>query len=87
MGRFREPPDPVFHALNASIGFDRRLGLYDVRQSQAHVAMLAEAGILTAEEAEQLRSGLDAVRLGARAGDFRVPAATTRTSTWRSSAG
>ena len=26
MGRFREPPDPVFHALNASIAFDRRLG-------------------------------------------------------------
>ena len=46
MSRFREPPDPVFHALNASIGFDRRLAPYDVRQSKAHVSMLAEAGIL-----------------------------------------
>ena len=55
------PPDPVFHALNASISFDRRLGTYDVRQSQAHVAMLAEAGILTSEEAEQLLRGLDQV--------------------------
>jgi len=61
MGRFREPPDPVFHALNASIAFDRRLGLYDVRQSKAHVAMLAEAGILTADESAALRSGLDRV--------------------------
>ncbi len=61
MGRFREPPDPVFHALNASISFDRRLGLYDVRQSKAHVAMLATAGILTGDEAAELRRGLDEV--------------------------
>ena len=61
MSRFREPPDPVFHALNASIGFDRRLAPYDVRQSKAHVTMLAEAGILEAAEAEELRRGLDEV--------------------------
>jgi len=70
MGRFREPPDPVFHALNASISFDRRLGTYDVRQSQAHVAMLAEAGILTADEAEQLRRGLDEVAAELEHGTF-----------------
>ena len=70
MGRFREPPDPVFHALNASIGFDRRLGLYDVRQSQAHVAMLAEAGILTSEEADELRRGLDEVGAELEQGAF-----------------
>src|SRR5215212_6005405 len=61
MGRFAEPPDPVFHALNASIAFDRRLGAHDVRQSQAHVAMLARTGILTGEEAAALRDGLDRV--------------------------
>jgi argininosuccinate lyase len=70
MGRFRDPPDPVFHALNASISFDRRLGTYDVRQSQAHVAMLAEAGILTAEEAEQLQRGLDDVAAELKHGTF-----------------
>jgi argininosuccinate lyase len=51
MGRFSEPPDPVFAALNASIGFDRRLAPYDVRQSKAHVSMLAQAGIVTDAEA------------------------------------
>ena len=61
MSRFREPPDPVFHALNAWIGFDRRLAPYDVRQSTAHVTMLAEAGILEDAEAEELRRGLDEV--------------------------
>ena len=70
MGRFREPPDPVFHALNASIAFDRRLGLYDVRQSKAHVAMLAEAGVLTAAEADALRGGLDEVGTELEGGTF-----------------
>jgi argininosuccinate lyase len=74
MGRFREPPDPVFHALNASLSFDRRLGLYDVRQSQAHVAMLAEAGILTDEEAEQLRARLDDVATELERGTFEFHA-------------
>ena len=87
MSRFREPPDPVFHALNASIGFDRRLAPYDVRQSKAHVSMLAEAGILEAAEADELLRGLDAVGGRARG---RAPLRSTRgtrTSTWRSSAG
>ncbi len=70
MGRFREPPDPVFAALNSSLSFDRRLGSYDVRQSQAHVAMLAEAGILTAQDAEQLRAGLDEVATELQQGTF-----------------
>ena len=87
MSRFREPPDPVFHALNASIGFDRRLAPYDVRQSKAHVSMLAEAGILEAAEADELLRGLDAGRGRARGRDLRVRARRTRTSTWRSSAG
>jgi argininosuccinate lyase len=70
MSRFREPPDPVFHALNASIGFDKRLAPYDVRQSKAHVAMLAEAGILDAGEVAELQRGLDEVASELERGDF-----------------
>src|SRR5215213_11924901 len=70
MGRFAEPPDPVFHALNASIAFDRRPGAHDVRQSQAHVAMLARAEILTGEEAAALRDGLDRVATELAEGTF-----------------
>jgi argininosuccinate lyase len=70
MGRFAEPPDPVFHALNASIAFDRRLASYDVRQSQAHVAMLATAGVLTDAEAGELRQGLDQVASELEQGSF-----------------
>ena len=40
MPRFRDPPDPVFRRLNASLEFDRRLAPYDVRQSRAHARAL-----------------------------------------------
>jgi argininosuccinate lyase len=70
MSRFREPPDPVFQALNASIGFDRRLAPYDVRQSKAHASMLAEAGILEQAEADSLLRGLDAVAAELEGGTF-----------------
>jgi argininosuccinate lyase len=70
MSRFRESADPVFHALNASIAFDRRLAPYDVRQSKAHVSMLAEAGILEQAEADELLRGLDAVAAELEGGTF-----------------
>jgi len=70
MSRFREPPDPVFQRLNASLGFDRRLAPYDIAQSQAHVAMLAETGVLTGEEASTLVRGLDEVGGELERGDF-----------------
>jgi argininosuccinate lyase len=71
MSRFREPPDPVFQRLNASLGFDRRLAPYDIAQSKAHVSMLAEAGVLTGEEATQLARGLEQVKGELERGDFR----------------
>ena len=74
MSRFREPPDPVFQALNASIGFDHRLAPYDVRQSKAHVSMLAEAGVLEAAEAAELQRGLDAVGAELQDGSFAFDA-------------
>jgi argininosuccinate lyase len=61
MSRFREPPDPLFQRLNASIGFDLRLAPFDIAQSKAHVGMLAECNILTKDEARRLIEGLDQV--------------------------
>jgi argininosuccinate lyase len=71
MSRFREPPDPIFQRLNASIGFDRRLAPHDVEQSRAHVRMLAETEILTSDEAAQLLRGLDEVASELESGGFR----------------
>ena len=70
MSRFREPPDPVFQRLNASISFDRRLAPYDIAQSRAHVRMLADSGVLSDEEAGELLGGLDAVSAELENGAF-----------------
>src|ERR671918_2990018 len=61
MSRFSEPPDRVFQQLNASIGYDWRLGPYDVEQSRAHARMLAASGIISAADRDALLSGLDRV--------------------------
>jgi len=71
MSRFREPPDPVFQRLNASISFDRRLAPQDLEQSRAHVRMLGEQGVLTEAEATELLRGLDEVGAELESGRFR----------------
>jgi len=62
MSRFSEPQDPLFQALNSSISFDFRLWPYDIAQSQAHAQMLANSGIISAEDAAEIARGLDLVR-------------------------
>ncbi len=62
MSRFSEPQDPLFQALNSSISFDFRLWPYDIAQSQAHAQMLANSGIISAEDAAEIARGLDRVR-------------------------
>jgi argininosuccinate lyase len=70
VSRFREPQDPAFQALNASIGFDRRLWPHDVAQSRAHARMLAAQGIVSAADRDALLAGLDAVEVELREGSF-----------------
>ena len=70
MSRFREPQDPAFQALNASIDFDRRLWPHDVAQSRAHARMLAAQGVLSEEDRDALLAGLDAVEAELREGRF-----------------
>ena len=57
-GRFAAGPDAIMEAINASIGFDRRLAKQDIEGSHAHAAMLAAQGIITANDAEAIREGL-----------------------------
>jgi argininosuccinate lyase len=72
MARFRDPPDPLFQRLNASIGFDGRLASQDVAQSKAHVAMLAGCGVLSTEEADRLTEGLERVLVELNDGSFAL---------------
>ncbi|MEM9909705.1 MAG: argininosuccinate lyase [Pseudomonadota bacterium] len=57
-GRFADGPDALMEAINASIGFDKRLAPQDVEGSRAHAAMLATTGIITDKDAEVIREGL-----------------------------
>ncbi len=60
-GRFTKETDKQVYDFNASISFDKRLYRQDIAGSKAHVTMLAAAGILTEEEAEKIRTGLDGI--------------------------
>jgi argininosuccinate lyase len=62
MGRFSDPQDPLFQALNSSIAFDYRLAPYDLAQSVAHARMLARSGIISDEDLSELERGLAEVR-------------------------
>ncbi len=72
MGRFRDPQDPLFRALNSSISFDYRLAPYDLEQSLAHARMLARSGIISDADLEQIEQGLAAVREEIEADSFVV---------------
>ncbi|WOJ90115.1 argininosuccinate lyase [Methylocapsa polymorpha] len=69
-GRFASGPDAIMEEINASIGFDYRLALQDIAGSQAHVAMLAQTGILAQEDAAAIAKGLDEIRAEIEDGTF-----------------
>jgi argininosuccinate lyase len=57
-------------AINASIGFDKRLAAQDVAGSRAHAAMLAATGIISDSDAEAIREGLLTVLSEIETGQF-----------------
>jgi len=69
-GRFAAGPDAIMEAINASIGFDRRLAKQDIDGSRAHAAMLAAQGIITDSDAEAIREGLLTVLSEIEGGTF-----------------
>ncbi|MFN9256884.1 MAG: argininosuccinate lyase [Gemmatimonas sp.] len=73
-GRFAGGPSPLLDAINRSIGTDFRLWPHDIRLSKAWALALSKAGVFTAEEAEQLRAGLD--RVAMRIADGAPPIGT-----------
>ena len=74
-GRFAAGPDAIMEAINASIGFDKRLAAQDIQGSRAHAAMLASAGILTDSDAEAIREGLLTVLSEIEGGSFQFSTA------------
>jgi argininosuccinate lyase len=69
-GRFSTSPDAVMEDINASIDFDRHLFRQDIAASQAHAAMLAKQGIITADDARKIAHGLDTILSEIESGTF-----------------
>ncbi|MBN9039467.1 MAG: argininosuccinate lyase [Rhizobiales bacterium] len=69
-GRFASGPAAIMEAINASIGFDRKLYAQDIAGSQAHAQMLAEKGIISAEDQSKIAHGLNTILSEIEAGTF-----------------
>ncbi len=73
-GRFDGGPAEALQQLNDSFAFDRRMYVEDIQGSRAHVTMLHEVGILTAEERGQILDALDEVEEEMASGRFEATA-------------
>ncbi|MCK5901783.1 MAG: argininosuccinate lyase [Cocleimonas sp.] len=60
-GRFSENTDAFVEAFTASINFDKRLYKHDIAGSQAHAKMLQKVGLLSTEEAQAIKKGLNEI--------------------------
>ena len=60
-GRFEGKTSEVMEQFNASIGFDWRLYEADIEGSAAYAEALADVGLLTTDERDQLQAGLGQV--------------------------
>jgi len=69
-GRFATGPAEIMEEINASIDFDKALGRQDVAGSLAHVAMLAQTGIVERADADEIARGLTQVKGEIEAGTF-----------------
>ncbi len=74
-GRFAAGPDAIMEAINASIGFDKRMAAQDIAGSRAHAAMLGATGIVSDSDANLMREGLLTVLSEIETGKFEFSTA------------
>ncbi|KIM24023.1 hypothetical protein M408DRAFT_332073 [Serendipita vermifera MAFF 305830] len=71
-GRFTGKTDPLMHAFNQSLSYDKRMHSADIRGSIAYAKSLCLAGLLTQEEAEKMTQGLQLVEKEWQDGTFEI---------------
>src|SRR5256885_3195527 len=69
-GRFTDRPDAIMEEINVSIDVDRHLYAQDIAASKAHAAMLAAQGIITSNDAKNIKAGLDTIMSEIGSGSF-----------------
>jgi argininosuccinate lyase len=70
-GRFAEPVSELVQRYTASVGFDRRLALHDIRASLAHARMLRAAGIIGRSDLKSIERGLSRIAREVESGRLR----------------
>lgn len=70
-GRFSQDSSEVMEEINASIDFDKKLFKQDIQGSKAHVSMLANQKIISRQECDEIRAGLDSIQSEIESGKFK----------------
>ena len=67
-GRFTENVSEFTQRFGASLPIDKQLYAQDIAGSKAHARMLGEQGVISKEDAQAIRDGLDRIQCGYRRG-------------------
>jgi argininosuccinate lyase len=71
-GRFTATTDELMRRFGDSIGFDQRMYEADIQGSMAYAGALAQVGLLTTKEHDQLVAGLEQVHAEFESGTFQI---------------
>ena len=69
-GRFSEPVTDLVKRYTASVNFDQRLALQDIRGSLAHARMLARQKIITDQDLADIERGMTQIEIEIVRGEF-----------------
>ncbi|MCX7193619.1 MAG: argininosuccinate lyase, partial [Proteobacteria bacterium] len=69
-GRFSEPVAELVKRYTASVDFDRKLALFDIKGSLAHAQMLSACDIIAVSDLADIRRGLSTIEAEIISGDF-----------------
>ena len=67
---FSEPMSELVKRYTASVNFDKRLALFDIEGSLAHANMLAQQGIIGAQDLADIQRGMTQIKSEIDAGKF-----------------
>ena len=73
-GRFTKETDQLVQNFNESLSFDQKFYRQDIRGSIAHVKMLAQQGILSEKDRDDIIKGLEGIRQDLDEGTLIIPA-------------
>jgi argininosuccinate lyase len=71
-GRFAKTSTASVDAVNSSIGSDARMFRQDIRGSLAHAAMLAARGIISTQDEQAIRNGLQVILADLESGSLAI---------------